>query len=208
MKTLAFELSSRQGSIALIEDDAVSFEQTFANDRKHSGLFFENLRLCRQQFGAPDAIVVGLGPGSYAGVRISIAAAVGLRTAARATLSGLPSICALEVEAREYCVIGDARRQSFFLARVRNGAVIEGPDLHSASELETMTRDLSVPIYSFEALPQFPQSLLAFPAARRLAQLARDRDGEIADTGSLEPIYLYAPHITVPKSARMPAINK
>jgi tRNA threonylcarbamoyladenosine biosynthesis protein TsaB len=207
MKTIAFELSSRQGSIALMENDAVLFDQTFANDRKHSGLFFENLRLCRQQFGAPDAIVVGLGPGSYAGVRIAIATAVGLRTAARATLCGLPSICALEVAAREYCVIGDARRQSFFLARVRDGRVREGPDLHSASELEAMIRDSAVPIYSFEPLPQFPQSTLAFPAARKLARLAREQPGEIADTGSLEPIYLYAPHITVPKTARMSALK-
>lgn len=208
MKTMAFELSSRQGSIAMIEEDTVLFDQTFANDRKHSGLFFENLRLCRQQFGAPDAIVAGLGPGSYAGVRIAIATAVGLRTAVRATLCGLPSICALEVEAREYCVIGDARRQSFFLARVRDGKVIQGPDLHSAAELEAMIRDSSVPIYSFEALPQFPQSLPAFPAARKLAKLAREHTGEIEDTRTLEPIYLYAPHITVPKIARMPVINK
>ncbi|MEY2520530.1 MAG: tRNA threonylcarbamoyladenosine biosynthesis protein TsaB [Verrucomicrobiota bacterium] len=208
MKTMAFELSSPQGSIALIEDDAVSFDQTFANDRKHSGLFFENLHLCLQNFDAPDAIVVGLGPGSYAGVRIAIATAVGLRSAARATLSGLPSICALEVEAREYFVIGDARRQSFFLARVRDGRVIEGPDLHTTSELESMIRDSTVPIYSSEALPQFPQSLLAFPAARKLANLACDQAGEIEDTRSLEPIYLYAPHITVPKTARMSVINK
>lgn len=208
MNTLAFELSSRQGSIARMENDAVTFDQTFANDRKHSGLFFENLRLCVQKFGIPDVIVVGLGPGSYAGVRIAIATAVGLRTAVRATLCGLLSICALEVEAREYCVIGDARRQSFFLARVRDGRVIDGPDLHSASELETMTRDSSVPVFSFEPLPQFPRSLVAFPAARKLAKLACDQAGKIADTGSLEPIYLYAPHITVPKTARMPVINK
>ena len=208
MRTMAFELSSGQGSIALMEDDALSFDQTFANDRKHSGLFFENLDRCVQKFGGADAIVVGLGPGSYAGVRIAIATAVGLRTATRGTLCGLPSICALDVEAREYCVIGDARRQSFFPARVRDGRVIEGPDLHSASELETMIRDANVPIYSSEALPQFPQSLLAFPAARKLAKLACDRAGEIADTGSLEPIYLYAPHITVPKTARMSVVNK
>lgn len=208
MRTMAFELSSRQGSIALMEGDAILFDQTFANDRKHSGLFFENLDRCVQKFGGPDAIVVGLGPGSYAGVRIAIATAVGLRTAARATLCGLPSVCALDVEAREYCVIGDARRQSFFLGRVRDGRMIEGPDLHSATELETMIRDSSVPIYSSEALPQFPQSLLAFPAARKLAKLACDQAHEIADTGSLEPIYLYAPHITVPKTTRMSVINK
>jgi tRNA threonylcarbamoyl adenosine modification protein YeaZ len=208
MKALAFELSSRQGSIAMIEEGTVLFDKTFANDRKHSGLFFENLRLCRQQFGAPDAIVVGLGPGSYAGVRIAIATAVGLRTAARATLRGLPSVCALEVESPEYCVIGDARRQSFFLARVREGKLIQGPDLYAAAELEAMICDSRVPIYSFETLPPFPQSLVAFPAARELAKLAREQPGEIDDTRTLEPIYLYAPHITVPKSARMPAINK
>ncbi len=208
MKTMAFELSSAQGSIALLENGAVLFERTFPNDRKHSGLFFENLRFSLQQFGAPEAIVVGLGPGSYAGVRIAIATAIGLRAAGRTTVVGLPSICALEVESSEHCVIGDARRQSFFFARVKDGRVIEGPDLHPASELEAKLRNLALPIYSTEPLPQFPQSIRAFSVARKLAERAREQAGEIDDTRSLEPIYLREPHITQPKTARMPAINK
>ena len=202
------ELSSGQGSIAWLEDGRELFVRTFANDRKHSGLFFENLQHCSREFGAPDAIVVGIGPGSYAGVRIAIATALGLRAASAAKLAGIPSICAIETAAREYCVIGDARRESFFFGRVRDGRLTEGPSLHSGDELETKIRESSLPLYASEPLPQFPKAVLAYPSARRLAELARDQIGEIADTQSLEPIYLREPHITVPKTSPITAIKR
>ena len=202
MKILAFELSSGQGSIALIENGAALFERRFPNDRKDSGAFFENLQLCLRQFGAPGELVAGLGPGSYAGVRIAIATALGLRTALRAKLVGIASICALDVEDRDYCVIGDARRQSFYLGRVSNGRLMEGPTLMAAAELETRTTTATMPVYSSEQLPRFPRATLAYPAARRLAELARLQSAEIDDTRPLEPIYLREPHITTPKEGR------
>lgn len=206
MKILALELSSGQGSIAWAEDDCEPFAWTFASDRKHSGLFFENLQLCLQRGGSPDAIVVGLGPGSYAGVRIVIATAVGLRAASTAKLAGIPSICAIETVAREYCVIGDARRDSFFFGRVSGGRLLEGPSLHSREELEVKIVELRGPLFASEPLPQFAKASLAYPSARRLAELARDQVGEIADTLPLEPIYLREPHITVPKTSSMATI--
>jgi len=204
MKILALELSSGQGSIAWLEGDP--FAVSFSNDRKHSGLFFENLQRCSQQFGAPDLIVVGLGPGSYAGVRIAIAAAVGLRMASAAKLIGIPSICAIDTGVRGYCAIGDARRHSFFLARVHAGKLIEGPSLHSAAELDAKIMDAAIPVYASESLVQFPQVIIAFPSARTLAVLARDQADEISDSQSLEPIYLREPHITMPKASRASAI--
>lgn len=206
MKILALELSSGQGSLSCLVDGEEIFTRSFSNDRKHSGLFFENLQLCLQRGGAPDAIVVGLGPGSYAGVRIAIAAAVGLRAASAAKLTGIPSICGIEA-AREYCVIGDARRGSFFFGRVSNGRMIEGPSLHSGEELETRMMERSWPTYASEMLTRFPLATLAYPSARRLAELTRDRIGEIADTQLLEPIYLREPHITAPKTPRTSVIN-
>lgn len=200
MKILALELSSGRGSLAWLDDDEETFAPSFPNDRKHSGLFFENLQLCLQRGGSPNAIVVGLGPGSYAGVRIAIAAAVGLRAASTAKLAGIPSICAIETAACEYCAIGDARRGSFFFGRVRDGRIVEGPSLHSADELEMKVMETSGPLYASEPLPQFPKATVAYPSARRLAELAREQAGEIADTLSLEPIYLREPHITVPKA--------
>jgi tRNA threonylcarbamoyladenosine biosynthesis protein TsaB len=208
MKILALELSSGQGSVAWLENDGEPFVRIFANDRKHSGLFFENLQLCSREFGAPDTIVVGLGPGSYAGVRIAIATAVGLRAASASKLTGISSICGMETLAREYCVIGDARRTSFFFGRVSHGRLLEGPSLHSGAELEMKIMESSAPLYASEPLPQFPSALLAYPSARRLAEVALNQAGEIADTRSLEPIYLREPHITVPKISRASAIHQ
>jgi len=201
MKILSLELSSGQGSVAWLEDDREPFARIFASDRKHSGLFFENLQLCSREFGAPDLIVVGLGPGSYAGVRIAIATAVGLRATSSAELIGVPSICAIDPAARDYCVIGDARRASFFFGRVSDGRLLEGPSLHSLAELEVKIMESSLPLYASEPLPQFPKVALAYPSARRLAELARKQAQEIPDSRSLEPIYLREPHITVPKAS-------
>jgi tRNA threonylcarbamoyladenosine biosynthesis protein TsaB len=206
MKILALELSSAQGSIAWLDGGRELFVPSFSNDRKHSGLFFENLQLCSQRFGAPDLIVVGLGPGSYAGVRIAIAAAIGLRMATAAKLIGIPSICAIDTGVREYCVIGDARRHSFYFARLSKGRLLEGPSLHSAAELEAKITESPIPVYASESLAQFPQAVVAFPFARRLGELARDQVDEISDSQPLEPIYLREPHITTPKASRASAI--
>src|SRR5438270_4002037 len=137
MKILALELSSARGSIALLDGDKEEYFREWPNDRKNSGPFFEYLADVQKQFGKPDTIIVGLGPGSYAGTRIAISTAIGLQTASRARLLGYPSICAIECDAPEFCVIGDARRQTFFFARVRENNLAEGPDLMGEAELRT-----------------------------------------------------------------------
>src|ERR1700745_198568 len=90
VKILALELSSARGSVAWLDGD---FEWTrdWANDRKNSGEFFHYLMEVQKEFGRADRIVVGLGPGSYAGTRIAISAAIGLRLASNAELVGLSS---------------------------------------------------------------------------------------------------------------------
>jgi tRNA threonylcarbamoyl adenosine modification protein YeaZ len=198
MKILGLEMSTARGSIAWRENGKALFDCQFAADRKHSGQFFENVQICVERFGQPDQIVIGLGPGSYAGVRIAIAAAIGLGAAAKARLTGIPSICGLEVAELEYCVIGDARRQSFFFARVQNGNVVEGPVLESALELATRLRKSTVPVYSSEELPHFPTAKRAYPAAGRLVEVGAFHADKI--DGVLEPIYLREPHITVAKA--------
>src|SRR3954469_23134735 len=134
MKILALDLSSGQGSIAWWEDGLDLGTATFPNDRKHSGLFFENLERSLAQFGHPGRIVVGLGPGSYAGTRIAIATATGLQVAADAELVGLPSFCAIESTETEYAVVGDARRGAFYFAHISRRYCQQGPTLCSEEE--------------------------------------------------------------------------
>jgi hypothetical protein len=65
-----------------------------------------------------------------------------------------------------------------------------------------------LPVYASELLPQFPGATLAYPSAGRLGEVARDQIDEIGDTQLLEPIYLRAPHITMPKASSPTAINR
>lgn len=200
MKILALELSTARGGMAWLDENAIDLTREWPNDRQNSSLFFENLDAVTQKFGAPDTIIVGLGPGSYAGTRIAISAAIGLQVSSGARLIGFPSISAMECNADEYGVIGDARRKSFFFARVRSNKLIESPTLFSEAELKSKLDGLEVPIpiFTSDSLPQFETAVVCFPSALALARVARDPQRSFF-LPPLEPIYLREPHITMPK---------
>ena len=199
MRILALELSTARGSLAWLDNEA-DLTREWPNDRKNSGLFFESLYAATEKFGAPDTIIVGLGPGSYAGTRIAISAAIGLHVSFGADLIGFPSISAMERDAHEYCVIGDARRKSFFFARIRANSLVEGPTLFSESELKTKLDaiEIAVPVFTSDSLPQFERAEVCFPSALTLARLAREPQRSFS-LPPLEPIYLCEPRITMPK---------
>src|ERR1700758_2983779 len=199
MKTLALELSTARGSLAWL-DGEIEFTREWPNDRKNSAAFFKNLEGSRGKFGAPERIVVGLGPGSYAGTRIAISAAIGIQLSCDARLIGYPSICAMECDAQEYIVIGDARRKSFFFARVLKNNVIEGLSLCFALSLKAKFESLApaTPVFCSESLPQFRRAVICFPTALILAGLAKEPRRSFC-LPPLEPIYLREPHITMPK---------
>ncbi len=200
MKILAVELSSTSGSIAWSDGVTAPRIFEFANDRKHSGAFFKNLEMCTKRCGKPERIVVGLGPGSYAGTRIAIAAALGLQAVTGAELMGVASVRAFPIDAPEYAVVGDARQHSFYFARVRDRRCLEGPLLCTESELRDRIGAAEIETFSTEPLLQFSSVAVAFPSALLLAQIGAREDAIMADA-PLEPIYLREPHITQPKSA-------
>jgi tRNA threonylcarbamoyladenosine biosynthesis protein TsaB len=199
MKILALELSTLRGSLAWL-DGEIEFTREWPNDRKNSAAFFKNLQMAGIKFGAPETIIVGLGPGSYAGTRIAISAAIGIQLSCDARLIGYPSICAMECGAQEYCVIGDARRKSFFFARILKNELIEGPTLFSEPELKAKLESLdpATPLFSSELFPHFQRAAISFPSALILARLAKEPRRSFF-LPPLEPIYLREPHITMPK---------
>jgi tRNA A37 threonylcarbamoyladenosine modification protein TsaB len=213
MKVLALELSSARGSLAW-RDGQVDLERDWPNDRQNSSAFFQNLAQIRKEFGLPEIIIVGLGPGSYAGTRIAISAAIGLSFGGTTSVSskndghdnacpsieliGYPSICALD--SVDYCVIGDARRSSFFFALVCANNLVEGPDLFTESELRARLEsvDNKMSIFASEKLSQFDNVKVRYPSAKLLAELALDSNRGFTQP-PLEPIYLREPHITIPR---------
>jgi tRNA threonylcarbamoyl adenosine modification protein YeaZ len=77
-----------------------------------SGDWTEKLDLSER----PDRIVVGIGPGSFAGIRAALAFAQGYALGSGCSVFGLPSSCALAEPSRKVAVVGDARRGKFWVA--------------------------------------------------------------------------------------------
>ena len=199
MTIIAIDTSTTHGSVALLVDGELRLEETFTADRTTSSALFAVLERAVALAPRVDQVAVGLGPGSYAGVRIAIAAALGLDIGVGAQLAGLPSVVALAVDAVGYVAIGDARRETFYFTRVEDGGCVEGPLLASESELrERLAAHAPLPVFTSAALAAFPAAQIAVPSAARLARLAGAGRG-ITATGDLEPIYLREPHITLPK---------
>jgi tRNA threonylcarbamoyladenosine biosynthesis protein TsaB len=200
MTILALDTSTPRGSVALWRDGALLLDEVFTADRSHSSALFPMLTRARTLGPRLDAIAVGLGPGSYAGVRIAIAAALGLSVAENARLLGLASVAALETSAAHYLAVGDARRETFYFTRVENGACAEGPRLVDEATLHRRLAECAaLPVYSPAPLPMVARALVALPRASLLAGLAARGCGILAE-GDLEPLYLREPHITQPRA--------
>src|SRR5213082_4245388 len=155
MKLLAFDLATPRGTIALVNEEGILSAADWPNDRRTSAPFFATLKEIIREHGAPETVVVGLGPGSYTGTRIAISARIGLEATTGAALSGISSLCAISEE-RDFCVIGDAKRASFFFARISGGLLKSDPELLSADEMNKRISSITTtPIYSSDQLPQF-----------------------------------------------------
>ena len=204
MITLAIDTSTPQGSVAVLQDGAVIVNDQFMADRSHSASLFITLERVLAAYPKIDQIAIGLGPGSYAGIRISIAAALGLQLAHQAALVGLPSVAALPVHSKEYMAIGDARRETFYFTLVQNGICSDGPRLMTEEELRNALGQFPhLPVCASTALPGFADAQIVQPSAAILGRLAA-AGAAITARGDLEPIYLREPHITRPKPRVVP----
>ena len=210
--TLAMDCSTARGSVALVEagPGRVAWRGEFIAGRGHGGELFTAIQQALGALAAADGalreIVVGLGPGSYSGVRQVVAAAVGLGAATGAALYGVPSVAALDPEEGQaaeqagFHAVGDARRGTFYYAAVEGGACIAGPELLPDAaalheRLAARPRPWSVLAMEcpLERLP--PGAVAAWPLAERLL-----RTPAAARTlPPLEPIYLRGVSVTMPK---------
>ena len=198
MITLAIDTSTPRGSVAVFAYGEVVFDESFTADRSHSATLFACLEKARACTNRIHQVAIGLGPGSYAGVRIAIAAAFGFELVLGAKLVGVPSLLALDTDAPEYLAIGDARRETFYFSRVLKRVCVDGPRLVTEGELRELLETFPTqPCFTGTPLADFPSAQVMPPSAVVLAKLAAEGRGIVA-TGDLEPIYLREAHITTP----------
>lgn len=210
---LALDLSTSHGSVAVVRGEAVLFESTFQSERSHNAQVFAPLREALAAAGSELAgVVIGNGPGSYTGVRIAIAAAQGIALSRGVWCAGWSSLTAPSVAAPAcYWVVGDARRQSFYLARVENGQLLPEVETVSADEVQArvtahepwLTFDAKVPL-------GLPQVVSARPSAARLAQHVQALDAAALEAVVAKPLiphYLAEAFITVAKKKPLPTLG-
>ena len=78
MKILAMDTSSVNATVAVCDENKILGEYTISGDRAHSQIIMpmldELLKKCNLEIDDIDVFAVALGPGSFTGLRIGIAA--------------------------------------------------------------------------------------------------------------------------------------
>ena len=208
MFVLALDCSTAHGTLALARgaDPACCWRTEFTTGRGQGGKLFTALAEAMQEVRAAadrlERIVVGLGPGSYSGVRQAIAAATGLAAATGAWLVGVPSAAALEADAPRYQAVGDARRGAFYYTAVEGGVCVGGPELLETRDAlqQRLAGRQGWPVFAVESVADGMEAdaPVALPSAGRL--LAVPISAWIVPP--LEPIYLRPVAFTLPKAEK------
>ena len=212
MKVLAFDCSGASCSAAVMIDDRPAAQRFLLMERGHAETLLPMIETVLREAAltpaALDLLVVTIGPGSFTGLRIGLAAARGLALARRLPAIGVTSFDAVRTDdaaAPPLFIALESKRAELFLQR-RDRAQPPLPALVPPEEWAA-------------TLPPGPCSLAGDGAARLAAALGRDdvvllpghgRPDPVAlarlgaarwqagDRTPLAPLYLRAPDTTTP----------
>lgn len=213
LNILALDTSTPRAAVAVATAAGAVHVATPDPDQRHGRALVPTIRdLLRDAGLAPDGldfIAVGLGPGSYTGLRIGLTAAKTLAYAAGRPLVGLDSLELVArnapAEARRVAVIADAQRGDVYAADFARDEP-DGPLVRARpTRIEPIDRWLGQFVEGTLMLgpglerlgPHLPCTPLRvtpadFPDGHRLVELARDAwaTGRRDDPWFLEPLYL------------------
>lgn len=191
MLTLAFDTATEVATSALVDDGEVLAERVST-----ARTLLEDVDALLRQGGAHaqdlEALAVGIGPGSFTGVRIGLAAARGLALGLDLRGAGVSTLDALAAGAPGAVPVIDARRSEVFTLVGGEPAVLAPADL----EVEEGT------LYVGDGARRYRADLEArgaivppdgderhVPRARFHASLA----GNLGSVEEIEPLYLRVP---------------
>lgn len=209
MITIAIETSARTASVAARADGRTLVLEL--SGRAHASDLLPRIAEALETLGAgPDAIgclVVGTGPGSYTGLRVGCATALGLARGSGAALVGVPSVAALAYEhlreGERGAVVLDARAGAFYYALYERATealkTLEPPCALTAAELALrLPRDVRIlgdPAVARRVVPELDEDRLlaaGAPRADTLLELGLRRVAQHGPDGQdgVKPLYL------------------
>lgn len=185
-------------------------EQVAVDGRAHGELLAPAIAgvLAGTRVAELTAIVVGLGPGPFTGLR------VGLMTAATiGQASGRPTygVCSLDAIGRDsqgdVLVATDARRKEIYWAHYTGGVRISEPAVGRPAEVAVMlaaaTSAAGEGALLYAETLGLPTRPPRYPSLLALAELATDRVRHHAPSEPLSPLYLRRPDAVEPSSPKV-----
>lgn len=200
MKILALEFSSDLRSVAVLRPGRppVQASEHGGPSTRAIALIEKALAMAGLQRKEIACLVVGLGPGSYAGIRIAIALAQGWNLGCPVKLAGVSSALAVAAQAQAEGARGrlhvaiDAQRAEAYLGsyEITESARNEQGSLRLVAMDEVLTLAAAGErIVGPDCAAWCPGAGNVFPTASRLAEIAAASEAEVK-AAPLEPIYL------------------
>jgi tRNA threonylcarbamoyl adenosine modification protein YeaZ len=210
---LAIDTSTPAISAALcrLTDDGVDAiaERTIVDSRAHGELLGPQIRMV---LGGIDlsqvgALVVGVGPGPFTGLRVGLVTAATMAQALGRPAYGVCSLDGIGARTSGLALVAtDARRKEIYWAQyvdgVRIGEPAVGHPADVAKELAATTiaaGDGAVRYADVLGLPVHPPQYPSLPA---LVELAAPRILNLAPTETLTPLYLRRPDAVEPSTRK------
>jgi tRNA threonylcarbamoyl adenosine modification protein YeaZ len=205
---LAVDTSSEAVTAAIAnEDGEVLAARTDIAPRGHAELLAPSIAQCLEQAHISaaelNAVVAGIGPGPYTGLRVGLVTAAAFAHALGIPVYGVCSLDAIQSQDEgDSIVVTDARRREVYWARYRDGHRTAGPDVASALAVPldgvTNIAGAAVDLYA-DAWPAHLTRLpYRYPDPPALVALATDRIVCGAKSEPLPPLYLRRPDAVVP----------
>ena len=215
MTILALEFSSAQRSVAIAQGGEVLAAASETGERGTNAFGLIEKVLASAKIGREEiqVLAIGLGPGSYTGIRVALAIAQGWQLARGVKLLGIGSAECLAAQAHAEKIYGrvnvviDAQRGEFYLAtcEISTARLEEIAPLKIVTAKEVESRaGTGETLIGPEVTKWFPSGKTLFPSATMLAQLAAGRT-EFSNGGLLEPVYLRATNFVKALPAREPS---
>lgn len=203
MKILALEFSSPLRCAAVFAGNAVTGRacESKTRETKPIALITSALHEAGVRVEELDLIAVGIGPGSYAGIRIAISIAQGLHLAHGTKLVGISSADCVAHQLNQEepaSIIIDAQRDEFFIARYervarqpnkRYGMRLIEP-FRRMTDADWERQQAGERVYRMDVLENGPRWLAIPPDSAQLAHLAAEMFYQPVTHHPLEPIYL------------------
>ena len=174
MQILAIETSAKAASAALVADGMLKAEYFQNSGQTHSRtllkLVQDMLQNCDTPVTALDAVACAIGPGSFTGVRIGLAAAKGLCWGADLPLYGVSTLAAMAYGAGLpdglICPVMDARRSQVYTALfcAEGGKPLAGDD--GADRVKLALLNLLFQRYGITEADFLTAELTMVPAAK------------------------------------------